>query len=70
METALIRWLRKRLPSHPLLKLGIGDDAAVLDMRGTAECVVTVDALMDGVDFELEQDRSPPGGPQGAGRQS
>jgi thiamine-monophosphate kinase len=55
MEQALIHWLRDRLPPHPLLRLGIGDDAAVLDMRGAAECVVTVDALMDGVDFRLEQ---------------
>jgi thiamine-monophosphate kinase len=55
MEKALIHWLRNRLPTHPLLKLGIGDDAAILDMRGTAECVVTVDALMDGVDFQLEK---------------
>jgi thiamine-monophosphate kinase len=53
MEQALIRWLRDHLPSHPLLKLGIGDDAAILDLKNTAECVVTVDALMDGVDFEL-----------------
>jgi thiamine-monophosphate kinase len=55
MELALIHWLRERLPSHPLLKLGIGDDAAILDMRSTAECVVTVDALMDGTDFELDK---------------
>lgn len=53
MEQSLIRWLRERLPPHPLLKLGVGDDAAVLDLRRTAECVVTVDALMDGVDFRL-----------------
>jgi thiamine-monophosphate kinase len=55
MEKALIHWLRERLPAHPLLKLGIGDDAAVLDMRSAAECVVTVDALMDGVDFALNK---------------
>jgi thiamine-monophosphate kinase len=55
MEKALIHWLRNRLPNHPLLKLGIGDDAAVLDMRDTADCVLTVDALMDGVDFELKK---------------
>lgn len=55
MERDLIRWLRQRLPAHPLLKRGIGDDAAVLDLRGAAECAVTVDALMDGVDFELRE---------------
>jgi thiamine-monophosphate kinase len=57
MEKNLIRWLRERLPAHPLLKLGIGDDAAVLDMRAAEECVVTVDALMEGVDFILENSR-------------
>lgn len=55
MESALIAWLRERLPPHPLLKLGIGDDAAVLDMAGVDQCVITVDALTDHVDFELSQ---------------
>jgi thiamine-monophosphate kinase len=53
MERELIRWLRERLPSHTLLRLGLGDDAAILNMAGVGECVVTVDMLMDGVDFEL-----------------
>jgi thiamine-monophosphate kinase len=55
MERDLIRWLRERLSGHPLLKLGIGDDAAILDLHGAAECAVTVDALMDGVDFKLRE---------------
>jgi thiamine-monophosphate kinase len=53
MEQELVDWLKKRLGAHPALRLGIGDDAAVLDLAGSTECVVTVDALMDGVDFEL-----------------
>jgi len=53
MEQELVDWLKKRLPSHPALRLGIGDDAAVVDLGGSTECVVTVDAVMDGVDFEL-----------------
>jgi thiamine-monophosphate kinase len=53
MERDLIRWLRRRLPPHPLLRLGPGDDAAVLDMANVAECVVTVDMLTDHVDFDL-----------------
>jgi thiamine-monophosphate kinase len=56
MEAELIAWLRKRLPPHPLLRLGPGDDAAVLRMAGTEECVVTVDMLTDHVDFELARD--------------
>ncbi len=55
MERELIAWLRKRLPTHPLLRLGPGDDAAVLSMAGSDQCVVTVDMLTDHVDFELAQ---------------
>lgn len=53
MESELIRYLRRRLPPHPLLKLGPGDDAAVISMAGVAECVLTVDMLMDRVDFRV-----------------
>lgn len=53
MERQLIAWLRERLPPHPLLRLGPGDDAAVLRMAHLDECVVTVDMLTDHVDFEL-----------------
>jgi thiamine-monophosphate kinase len=55
MERDLIRWLRRRLPPHRLLRLGLGDDAAVLDMAKVDECVITVDMLTDGVDFELSK---------------
>jgi thiamine-monophosphate kinase len=53
MESALIAWLRERLPPHPLLRLGIGDDAAILRLAGVDQCAITVDALTDHVDFEL-----------------
>jgi thiamine-monophosphate kinase len=55
MEADLIAHLRHRLPSHPLLRLGIGDDAAVLRMAEVDDCVLTVDLLTDHVDFELAQ---------------
>jgi len=55
MERQFISWLRERLPGHPLLRLGPGDDAAVLRMTGVEQCVVTVDMLNDHVDFELAQ---------------
>ncbi len=55
MESELIAYLRKRLPSHPLLRLGAGDDAAVLNVAGVDECVITVDTLTDHVDFELDK---------------
>jgi thiamine-monophosphate kinase len=54
MERDFIAWLRERLPPHPLLLLGPGDDAAVVNMKGVDECVVTVDLLTDGVDFILK----------------
>jgi thiamine-monophosphate kinase len=53
MESALLAWLRRRLPAHPCLRLGPGDDAAVLRLADGPECVVTVDLISDGVDFDL-----------------
>ena len=53
MEHEFIAWLRERLPPHPLLRLGPGDDAAVLRMAGVEECVITVDLLTEGVNFLL-----------------
>jgi thiamine-monophosphate kinase len=55
MEAELIAHLRKRLAPHPLLRLGIGDDAAVVRMAETDDCVLTVDLLTDHVDFELKE---------------
>jgi thiamine-monophosphate kinase len=55
MELEFLQWLRQRLPLHPQLKLGPGDDAAVLALRARPECLVTVDLLSDGVDFDLRQ---------------
>jgi len=53
MEADLIAHLRRRLPPHPRLRLGPGDDAAVLDLAGVDDLVFTVDLLSDHVDFEL-----------------
>jgi thiamine-monophosphate kinase len=53
MESDFISWLRSRLPSHPQLRLGPGDDAAILELSRSGQCVVTVDLLSDGVDFDL-----------------
>ncbi len=55
MESELIAYLRRRLPSHPLLRLGPGDDAAVLRLDDVDDGVVTVDMLTDHVDFELAE---------------
>lgn len=56
MESEFIHWLRRRLPPHPQLLLGPGDDAAVLRLAADAACVVTTDTLTDGVDFILGRD--------------
>ena len=65
MESEFIAWLRSRLPSSPILRLGPGDDAAILRLGHFAECVVTVDMLNDGVDFHLGRDE-----PRRIGRKS
>ena len=55
MERELISWLRQHLPPHPLLRLGLGDDAAMLRLADVQECVITVDMLNEGVDFDLSR---------------
>jgi len=56
MESDFLHWLRERLPPHPLLKLGIGDDAAILATAGRGDIVATTDLIADGVDFHLDMD--------------
>ncbi len=53
MESQLIAYLRQRIPPHPLIRLGLGDDAAILKMAGGPDCTLTVDLLTDQVDFDL-----------------
>lgn len=65
MENDLIRWLRQRLPADPRLKVGLGDDAAVLDLTDSPNCVLSVDLLSDGVDFVLAE-----AGPRRVGRKA
>ncbi len=53
MERDLVRWLCERLPAHPRMLVGPGDDAAAMRLTAGANLVATTDMLMDGVDFEL-----------------
>lgn len=55
MERALVEWLEGALPPHPLLRLGIGDDAAVLKWADGGDVVVTTDAITDSVDFRIAE---------------
>jgi thiamine-monophosphate kinase len=51
-ENQLIERVRRRLPCKgDSLRVGIGDDAAVLRPRGGAEWVVTADAFLENVHF-------------------
>jgi len=62
MELAFIEQLRRGMAGNlagsvarnALVRLGIGDDAAILDTRGM-ETVLTVDLLTEGVDFLLDE---------------
>lgn len=54
-EFAYIDWIRARTASHPAVPLGIGDDAALLRLAPPGECLVTVDMLMEDVDFRLAE---------------
>ncbi len=53
MESQFIAWLGTRLREHRALRLGPGDDAAVVRLGDGCETVVTTDLLTDGVDFDL-----------------
>lgn len=54
MEQSFVAWAKMRALRLPQVKLGIGDDAAVLELN-RGDCVVTSDSLMDGVHFESEK---------------
>src|SRR5690349_25152476 len=55
MELELIRWLSANLPDHPLLRIGIGEDAAVVRWSADRGLVVTTDTVTDQVDFSLAE---------------
>ncbi len=53
-EFELIDWIRRRVPPHAQVPLGIGDDAALLKFSRDGESLVTVDMLLEGVHFTLD----------------
>lgn len=54
MESQFVSWLRSRLRPHSCLQLGVGDDAAILQLGSRQQTVVTTDLLTDHIDFELD----------------
>lgn len=55
MEREFVDWLRKRIPAHLTPALGVGDDAALVEIAGQSGGLITTDLLMDGVDFDLRE---------------
>jgi thiamine-monophosphate kinase len=64
-EFNLIDWIRRRVTDRAPVTLGIGDDAAALQVAGDRELLVATDMLMEGVHFTF-----PPATPQLAGRKA
>lgn len=64
-EFELIDWIRAQVTDRGSVKLGIGDDAAVLKCRGDRETLVAVDMLMEGIHFTF-----PPATARLAGRKA
>lgn len=54
METSFLAYLRGRTRDLPQVRVGIGDDAAVLDTPASAVIACT-DQIIDGVDFDSRQ---------------
>jgi thiamine-monophosphate kinase len=59
MELDFVSRLIARIPGDPRLEVPPGDDAAVLRPPAERRTVVTVDMLMEGIDFILGSDCSP-----------
>ncbi len=55
MELEWIQYLRQVVPNHPMVDIGVGDDAAVLETGPYTKIVVAVDMVADGVDFRLAE---------------
>lgn len=54
-ELEFIRQLQRRFERHSAVKVGIGDDGAVLECQCKAQQVVVADMLLDGVHFDLRE---------------
>ncbi|MDD5225853.1 MAG: thiamine-phosphate kinase [Candidatus Omnitrophica bacterium] len=57
-EFAFIEYLKKKIPESGRVSVGIGDDAAVLNVEKGKKLVVSTDAIVENVDFKIK-DMSP-----------
>src|SRR5271166_4539897 len=54
-EFAFIDWLRQRTPGAARVRVGPGDDTAVLSWAPGPDCLVTTDMLLEGSCFRLAE---------------
>ncbi len=55
MEQSFLAYLRGRCRSLPQVAVGIGDDAAILDLPAGMQQVACADQVIDGVDFLCDE---------------
>jgi thiamine-monophosphate kinase len=53
-ENDFLRWIRENTPQHAAVRLGIGDDMAVVDI-GASPSILKTDQCLDQVHFDLRQ---------------
>ena len=53
-EFAFIEYLRKKIPSSELIPVGIGDDAAALNVDTGKRLVISTDVIVENVDFKIK----------------
>jgi len=58
MEQSFLAWLRGRVRRLPRVSVGIGDDAAIIDVPQQRQVVATTDTIIDQVDFVLGEHSS------------
>ncbi|MBM4078315.1 MAG: thiamine-phosphate kinase [Planctomycetes bacterium] len=54
-EFALIEWIRRRAPRPRGVVIGIGDDAAAMDVRRDRLCLLSTDMMLEGTHFDLKR---------------
>ena len=55
LEAEIVSWLRQQLPTSPNLRIGLGDDAALLEGFATGSVILSTDTITDQVDFILAE---------------